>query len=135
MAAARHVRIMCGPVEFEGYALCLGLEAHPDLSDPISPMAYLMKQSVFRPEYRINPFGGISLGLRPLSELIDMYHNYKATLPHDKVFALLGMSSDAPEDLEDARLLPDFRISLGELLERLVRFFLGWKVSVHTCLD
>ncbi|RYP20480.1 hypothetical protein DL767_009434 [Monosporascus sp. MG133] len=65
-------------------------------------------------------------------ELIDMYHTYEATERHDKVFALLGMSSDDPSDVEHAGLSPDYGIPWGKLLKQLVRFFLGGQVSVYT---
>ncbi|KAK4164711.1 hypothetical protein QBC43DRAFT_317354 [Cladorrhinum sp. PSN259] len=132
VAAARHVRVMCGPLEVEGYAFCLGLEARPDLSNPIRPMAYLMKQTIFRPQYGIGASGDFSLNLRPLRELIDMYHNHEASWSHDKVFALLGMSSDDRSEIEAAGLLPDYEISWEKLLKQLVRFILGEQVSVYT---
>lgn len=122
-------------MEVEGYALCLGLEARPDLPNPIRPMAYLMKQSVFRPEYKLGHSAEFSLGIRPLIELIDMYHDYEATVRHDKVFALLGMSSDDPDAIKNAGLLPDYGLSWRDLLKRLVQFFLGGLVSVHACPD
>jgi hypothetical protein len=39
-------------------------------------------------------FGGSTLGISSLGGLRDMYHAHEATQIHDKVFALLGMSSD-----------------------------------------
>ncbi len=51
---------------------------------------------------------------------------------HDKVFALLGMSSDDPIA---ADLLPNYKNSWEELLEQLVRFLLGGQVSVKTWAD
>ncbi|RYP15255.1 hypothetical protein DL765_005830 [Monosporascus sp. GIB2] len=132
VAAARHVRIMCGSTELDGYAFCLGLEAYPGLQNPIRPVTYLMKRSIFRPKYRIDPLGRVSLGICPLSELIEMYHTHEATERRDKVFALLGMSSDAPSAVEAAGLSPDYGIPWGELLKQLVHFFLGGQVSVYT---
>ena len=58
-----------------------------------------------------------------------MYHTHEATLPHDKVYALLGMSSD---DLSEAGLSPNYGVEWEELLKRLVKFLLGEKVSVET---
>ncbi|RYO80284.1 hypothetical protein DL762_007731 [Monosporascus cannonballus] len=132
VAAARHVRIMCGSTEMDGYAFCLGLEAYPGLQNPIRPVAYLMKRSIFRPKYRSDPSGRISLGIRPLSELIEMYHTHEATERRDKVFALLGMSSDAPSAVEAAGLSPDYEIPWGNLFKQLVKFFLGRQVSLYT---
>ncbi|KAK3179011.1 hypothetical protein OEA41_001150 [Lepraria neglecta] len=66
------------------------------------------------------------------SELIEMYHTREASMRHDKVFALLGMSSDDPIA---ADLLPDYKTPWKILLERLVRFLLGGQVSVKTWAD
>jgi hypothetical protein len=103
VAAARHVLIMCGSTTIDGYAFCLGLQslrlsydALPDLWNPIRSVTYLIRGSIFRPKYATSLSGRVSLGIRPLGELIDMYHTYKATDRRDKVFALLGMSSDVP---------------------------------------
>ncbi|RYP28112.1 hypothetical protein DL767_007369 [Monosporascus sp. MG133] len=132
VAAARHLRIICGSTEIDGYAFHLGLESYPGLRNPIRPMTNLIKHSIFRPKYRIDPSGRVSLGIRPLSELIDMYHTYEATERHDKVFALLGMSSDAPSAAAAAGLSPNYYIPWAELLKRLIKFFLGGQVSVYT---
>jgi hypothetical protein len=64
-----------------------------------------------------------------LGELIDMYHNREATRRHDKIYALLGMSS---EDPSAAGLSPNYQVSWKELLQRLVRFLLYKGVSVET---
>ena len=53
-----------------------------------------------------------------------MYHSHKATLPHDKVYALLGMNS---KGLQSA----DYTLSWEELFQRLTRFLLGDKVSTN----
>jgi hypothetical protein len=58
-----------------------------------------------------------------------MYHNREASNRHDKVYALLGMSSDDPIS---ADLLPDYAISWETLVERVVRFLLGGQVSVRS---
>jgi hypothetical protein len=38
---------------------------------------------------------------------MDMYHTHEPTKRHNKVYALLGMSSD---DFSKANLLPDYRV-------------------------
>ena len=58
-----------------------------------------------------------------------MYHTHEATVLHDKVYALLGMSSDDPSD---SGLSPDYKVSWEELFQRLVKFLLGRQVSVKT---
>jgi hypothetical protein len=123
---------MCGSTEIDGLAFHLGLEAYPGFLNPIRPVTYLMKQSIFRPNYEIDPSGKVSLGIRPLSELIDMYHAHEATDRRDKVFALLGMSSDSPTTLQDAGLSPDYNVPWEELLRRLIKFFLGDQALVYT---
>jgi hypothetical protein len=70
-----------------------------------------------------------SLEIRSLAELIDMFHTRQATDTRDKVYALLGMSSDDPEM---ACLQPDYKISWEELFQQLVKFVLGKVVSVKT---
>ncbi|OCK83998.1 HET-domain-containing protein, partial [Lepidopterella palustris CBS 459.81] len=131
VAAARHVLVMCGFTEIDGYAFCLGLlsleRSWPDLQNPIRPVIHLIRGSIFRPKYAASSLGVVSLDIRSLGELIDMYHTHKATDPRDKVFALLNMSSDDPRA---AGLLPDYKASPEEIFQKLVRFVLGRQVSV-----
>ena len=65
----------------------------------IAPVTYLIRDAVFRPRHDLSRSGRFSLNIRPLIELMDMYHNRKATKRLDKVYALLGMSSDDPSVL------------------------------------
>ena len=58
-----------------------------------------------------------------------MFHTREASDVHDKVYALLGMSSDDPDK---AGLQPDYKISWEELFQQLVKFFLGKVVSMET---
>lgn len=137
VAAARHVLIRCGYTEIDGYAFCLGLQSlelsyDQDLRNPINSVTYLIRGSVFRPKYATSPSGGVSLGIRSLGELIDMYHTHEAGECRDKVFALLGMSSDDPNA---AGLSPDYEILPEKLFQRLVSFILGGQVSVKAWGD
>ena len=61
---------------------------------------------IFRPKYATSP-GRVFLNIRPLGELIDMYYTHEATEYHDKVYALLSMSSD---NLTAASLSPDYTV-------------------------
>jgi hypothetical protein len=61
-----------------------------------------------------------------------MYHTHEATKRHDKVYALLGISSD---DVSVGSLLPDYRVPWKELLRRLVKFLLSGQVSIKTWED
>lgn len=58
-----------------------------------------------------------------------MYHTRKATIPLDKVYALLGMSSDDPYA---AGLEADYKSSWKDLFEKLIRFCLSPEMSVST---
>jgi hypothetical protein len=96
---------MCGSTEIDGYAFCLGLnplklsyEACPDLQVLIRSVTYLIRGAIFRSEHATSPSSRFSLDIRPLGELIDMYHTHEATELRDKVYALLGMSSNDPSD-------------------------------------
>jgi len=61
-----------------------------------------------------------------------MYHNHDATLLHDKVYALLGMSGISSDGLSKANLLPNYGVKWEELLQRLIKFLLCEKISVET---
>ncbi|EXA30773.1 hypothetical protein FOVG_17873 [Fusarium oxysporum f. sp. pisi HDV247] len=138
VAAARHVLIKCGPTEIDGYAFCSGLSAlnlsygaHRDLQPLIRSVSYLIRGAVFRPRRATSRPGRFSLNICPLGELVDMYHTRKATERRDKVYALLGMSSD---DLSAAGLSANYEISWGQLFRLLVNFF-SKQVSADTWDD
>ncbi|CVL08087.1 related to HETEROKARYON incompatibility protein [Fusarium mangiferae] len=139
VAAARHVLIKCGPTEIDGYAFCSGLNAlnlsyrtHPDLRPLIRSVSYLIRGAVFRPRCATSRSGRFSLDICPLGTLVDMYHTRQATERRDKVYALLGMSSDDPII---AGLSANYEISWGRLFQQLVNFFLSERVSVDTWDD
>ncbi|KAF4448395.1 hypothetical protein F53441_8203 [Fusarium austroafricanum] len=120
VAAAQHIVILCGASQIDGYAFCLGLPSFIDLSESsgiISSVEYLIR---------------VTLRIRPLGELMDMYHAHDATESLDKVFALLGMSTDGSPVTE---LKPDYSISWDVLFSRLITFLLGTKVTAKTSND
>jgi hypothetical protein len=130
--------IVCGFTEIDGYAFCSGLtslklsyEAYAELHSLIPSVTYLIRGAISRPKYATSP-GRVSLNIRHLGELIDMYHTREATERHDKVFALLGMSSD--DDIVPG-LLPDYKVQLEQLFERLVKFLLYKEVFVEIRYD
>ncbi|KAK0619569.1 heterokaryon incompatibility protein-domain-containing protein, partial [Immersiella caudata] len=139
VAAARHVLVKCGHAEIDGYAFCLGLsvlrlsyEKRPHLQSLIPPIAYLIRGAVFRPRYEgdeISRQDKYSLNIRPLYELVDMYHTHKATFLLDKVYALLGMSNDDPYP---AGLVPDYKAAWKDVFRELVQFCLSDQISVNT---
>ncbi|RYP78247.1 hypothetical protein DL771_000724 [Monosporascus sp. 5C6A] len=136
VAAARHVLIKCGFTEIDGYGFCLGLSAlklpyatHANLQALICSVTYLIRGSVSRRRYATSRPGRFSLDIRPLGELMDMYHTRKATEHHDKVYALLGMSSDDPTV---AGLSASYEVSWKQLFQQLIHFILCERVSVDT---
>ncbi|KAL3587424.1 hypothetical protein FPOAC2_13321 [Fusarium poae] len=138
VAAARHVLIKCGPTEIDGYTFCSGLDeldlsykTYPELRPLIHSVSYLIKGAVFRPRCATGRSGRFSLDICPLGELVDMYHTREATDRRDKVYALLGMSSDDPSI---AGLSANYEISWGQLFKRLIKFF-SEQVSADTWND
>ena len=135
---------MCGSAEIKGYTFCSGLKslelsykACPDLQSVIYSVTYLIREAIFRPKYTTSGSSRVSLNIRPLGELIDMYHTHEATKRHDKVYALLGMSSDelGSDGLSIASLEPNYKVPWKELLQRLVNFLLCKQTSVATWND
>ncbi|EGO53704.1 hypothetical protein NEUTE1DRAFT_115485 [Neurospora tetrasperma FGSC 2508] len=105
VAAARYILIKCGSVEIAGFAFSSGLNAlnlfnelRADLRAQILSVTYLIRGAIFRPKYvyATSQADNFSLDIRPLGELVEMYHTREATDRCDKVYALLGMSSDNP---------------------------------------
>ncbi|KAK3493505.1 heterokaryon incompatibility protein-domain-containing protein [Neurospora crassa] len=130
VAAARHILIKCGSAEVDGYAFCLGLNAlkiskelRPNLRARILSVTYLIRGAIFRPKYTTTcQTDNFSLNIRPLGELSEMYHTREATDRRDKVYALLGMSSDNPIA---AGLSADYTISWVQLLNKVIHFSLS----------
>ncbi|KAK0707784.1 heterokaryon incompatibility protein-domain-containing protein, partial [Lasiosphaeris hirsuta] len=128
VAAARQVLIKCGSAEMDGHAFCLGLstlklpyELCLGLQSIIYTATYLIRGALFRPRRGASQSGPSFLQIRPLGELVEMYHTRKATEHHDKVYALLGMASDGNAD---KKLLADYNISWKELFKRLIHSIL-----------
>ncbi|KAK6609501.1 het domain protein [Botrytis cinerea] len=129
---AQQILIMCGSATIDGHTFSMGFgqlfyKDHSELPNLIRPVIYLIRGAIFRPKYAIRPSGALSLG-----ELIDMYHTRMATKLHDKIYALLSMSSDTSNV---AGLSPDYRVTWTTLLERLVKFVLFKDVSVKAWED
>ncbi|KLU82782.1 hypothetical protein MAPG_01850 [Magnaporthiopsis poae ATCC 64411] len=135
VAAAKHILMKSSFTEIDGHAFCKGLSVlkplrtRPDLQALIPPIVYLIKGAVFRRRHDRDDTSWpakISLNIRPLGELVDMYHTRKATEPLDKVYALLGMSSDDPG------IEANYESSWKDLFRDLVNFSLSNPVSVST---
>ncbi|KAF7541472.1 hypothetical protein G7054_g545 [Neopestalotiopsis clavispora] len=87
------------------------------------------KEATSRPKYIRGRLGGFTLGIRPLADLIGMFHTRQATDRRDKVYALLGMRSDL-SGVSD--LMPDYNLSWRELFRKLVKALLSHRTNVTT---
>lgn len=114
---------MCGPTEIDGHAFCEGLKRiGDDLLDIPYELLFLMEGAIFRPRHLSRKRGRYSLATCSLGTLVDMYHDYGATKPHDKVYALLGMCSD---NIDGTGLEPNYRLPWEVLIQRLVAYLIG----------
>lgn len=132
VAAAHSVLIICGRTMVDGYAFCLGLGSL-ELTNKIlvRPITYLLRDSIFRRGLtEVADTCSMTLGIRPLGELIDMYHDFQATDWRDRIYALLGMSSG-----DTTAFSPDYTISWKQLFARLVGVLFGRLVSIRTWDD
>lgn len=130
MAASQHVLIMCGSTEIDGYTFCIGLDSLGITSKgATTQVAFLIRGAISRSRHILQKQERFSLDICSLGELIDIYHAYKATKRHDKIYALLGMCSD---DLSAAGLEPDYSLPWRTLMQRVVKFLLSDYVSVDT---
>lgn len=120
-AAARHILIMYGSMEINGYVFHLGInhfqQAHRDLESSTHSITYLIRSVIFGPKHAMSSLGQASLDICHPVELMERFHTYKATMLVDKVYALLGMSSDDPSTVG---LLPDYDIPRENLASRIL---------------
>lgn len=140
VAAARHVVITSHSYEIDGHAFCLGLKAvsddsleegETDEAHAARSAAYLIEGAILRPKQApIRKVGGrFSLGIRSLGVLLDLYQRREATDRRDKLFALIGMASDAKIS---PKLFPDYTIPWPEVFSRVFKFFVGENAVVRT---
>ncbi|KAL6885399.1 heterokaryon incompatibility domain-containing protein [Trichoderma evansii] len=139
VAAARNVLILCGPMEIDGYVFCIGInsleityESNPNLRNLIQSATYLIRRRVFPPTQAISKPGEFSLNIAPLGELIDMYHAREASDCRDKIYALLGMSSD---NSGSGSLSPDYDIRWGTLFQQVIKRIICERVLISTWQD
>jgi hypothetical protein len=123
-------------MKMDGYAFCLGIDqmkdaykTRPELNNLVRSVTYLIKGAIFRPTNLATSAGRPTLNISPLNVLVDMYHTQEATDCRDKVFALLGMSTD---DLSEGHLTPDYSLPWGELLQRLIKHIISEDVCAET---
>ncbi|RAH52185.1 HET domain protein [Aspergillus piperis CBS 112811] len=125
VGVARCISILCGSVDINGHVFCEGLEKSP-LSLPtfIYPVLHLIKGLFLRPRYEIDSRGTLAIG-----ELIDMYRFHKATKLHDKVYSLLGLSVEDPEEVG---LKPNYRLPWNEVFMQTIMHVFPSSCSVET---
>ncbi|KAE8155332.1 heterokaryon incompatibility protein-domain-containing protein [Aspergillus avenaceus] len=127
---ARAILIMCGSSRIDGYAFGSGVRhlssVYPldsTLQGLVLPVCFLIRGAIFRREYQSQ-----SRGVNSLGELIDMYQAHEATRSHDKIYALMGLSS---EDSSSPALRPNYRLPWNEVFQRAVEHILPDHTSVH----
>ncbi|GFN15000.1 HET domain-containing protein [Aspergillus tubingensis] len=125
VGVARCISIVCGSVEINGLVFCKGLErCRRSLPDFIYPVLHLIKGSFLRPRYEIDPRGTLAIG-----QLIDMYRFHKATMLHDKIYSLLGL---CVEDPEEVGLKPNYRLPWNEIFMQVIMHVFPSSCSVET---
>lgn len=117
---------MCGSAEINGQAFCLGvlamaelLQQRPDILGWVMPIVNAMTASTSSPS---------RAKLRPIAELVDMYHTRHATVNHDMLYALQGMSSDT---FSDVGIILDYSRQWNQVLYSLVLFLLPRVQRLH----
>jgi hypothetical protein len=94
------------------------------LEGKTSSIIFLLKWAIASAGYGLysKENESFTLNIRPLPQLLDMFHTHHATDIRDKVYAILGMSPSIPRS---ARLFPDYNREWSVLYENLIRFTLG----------
>ncbi|RMZ47749.1 hypothetical protein AFCA_000509 [Aspergillus flavus] len=138
IAAARHILIACHSAEIDGHAFASGLTAlktlivDANMRDQIGMAVFLIKNATLRHKRVIAGPDKLSLHIRSLADLTTMYNNHEATDCRDKVYALLGMSSD---NHGPGAILPVYTVSWKDITCRLIRFYVGEQACVQTWDD
>jgi hypothetical protein len=155
VAAAVRVAVVCRESEIDGEVFCAGLElmgvdtgstlidtdltlfdttppkpAKPSTTHTwglLSTAAFLIKGASFRRNRASGIMETYSLNIRPLLELIHMFHDRDATDRRDKIFALLGMSSDTPSGIS-----ADYNVSWSDIFHRLTASVVGGQAVIKT---
>lgn len=133
VAAARHVLLMCQFAEIDGQAFCSGLSqmsrslllTDQDTRSRIRSTVNLIRGATLRPKGVVNASGQFSLQISSLGYLIEMHYTREATDRRDKIYALLGMSTDKPTGL-----VPNYELSWKDLFLQLAKSLLPKSLSV-----
>lgn len=135
VSVARQILMISHSTEIDGYAFCLGLSRlgfasdDADIQNCVRSTIHVIKGANYRPKCVNACSDGPSPNTRPLAELINMYHDREATDRRDKIYALLGLSSDNGSTWD---LSADYEISWQDLFYRVVRSLVGSEASVAT---
>ncbi|OJJ68816.1 hypothetical protein ASPBRDRAFT_132240 [Aspergillus brasiliensis CBS 101740] len=124
VGVARCITVQLGLTKIDGYAFCEGVGSLDVslLPEYILPVISLIQGSIFRSRNATDLPGILSIG-----ELIDMYHSHSATVPHDKIYALLGLCSDDPET---PCLKPNYHLTYDEVVEQVAHYVFGRECAV-----
>ena len=122
MAAARHVLIVCGSTEIDGYVFCSGLN-FLSMTMTITPpqVSFLIRGAIFRAKSLPSTQERLSLNICSLSQLLDMYHNHRATERHDMIYCLGSANARTPLGARFPRIYPpsNLRTSRATILKIL----------------
>ncbi|KAK4182413.1 hypothetical protein QBC35DRAFT_396025, partial [Podospora australis] len=128
----RNIVMKCGADEISGTVFALGLKKARNvlwndgdnmnqrerrvLDGILKSAASLISDAGFRPRFeKVTSSDRYYLNVQPLWRLINIYRQRQATDRRDKIYALLGMSS---EDPGASSLLPDYSISWETAVRR-----------------
>jgi hypothetical protein len=123
---------MCGSQSLEGREFCLGLQTlsmlNPGMTGIVVSLTYLVMHLL---KDKTSLKSSSRLNILPLRSLIDMFHNHGATNRRDKIFVLLGMSSEA-FTTHQGRLQ---QVVEDALFHELIRVVVGDKAKILTWDD
>ncbi len=145
MAASRAVIVMCDSAEISGHTLHQGLQGFPmplhhvldrDTQSRVDTIVSLMQQAelLALPKNTNPPSSRFSIELASFNTLLNSIHiDQQATDPRDKIYALLGMSTDFPHDLYP----PDYTLPWSLLFRRTLASIpsIGTPFSISTWND
>ncbi|KAH9215261.1 heterokaryon incompatibility protein-domain-containing protein, partial [Leptodontidium sp. 2 PMI_412] len=120
VAAAKELYIACGDIAIRGEDFYSEINGIVGFYGSFTKMMRL-----YRPVLEfMNPNSPIfQAGTMPLSLLIEMFRSWEATDPRDKVYALLGLSSDA-RNANNPSLRPDYTLSQSQIAQKVIEFAL-----------
>ncbi|KAF7592051.1 hypothetical protein BBP40_000716 [Aspergillus hancockii] len=119
LGASRILILWCGGAEITGHALCDGVSAIGlldrttlKLKGLFRSVSFDIKGAVHRSRYRADQRRDLIIG-----EQFDKYHTHKATVRHDKLYAVLGLSVHDPNT---TALAVGYRMPWNPLLQQVI---------------